>query len=276
MKGWIALDVDGTLTDEKYSIPQPVVDYLNDLAKEWKIAIVTGRSFSFARASISKLGFPFLFFVQNGSLVLKMPREEIYLKSYMDSSVIASIEKAFEGIEGVMLVYSGYDQDDQCFWREGVTKQYEKYLKKLHDTQEQKGRGVKKFSTGEIPLIKCIGKLDKVVVLAERLRRDQLIQFSLIKDPFDENFYILMVTKKGVSKGEILKKVIEKENERGVVIVAGNDDNDFSMFDVANIKIAMPSSPPEMLNSADFVAPPVEEFGIISALELAIKRAKSS
>ena len=62
MNGWIALDIDGTITLDKYSVPQEVVDYLRKLEKSgWNIAMATGRSFVFASMALSKFDFPFTF-----------------------------------------------------------------------------------------------------------------------------------------------------------------------------------------------------------------------
>ena len=67
-KGWIALDIDGTITLDKYSVPQPVIDYLGSLSRSgWRIALATGRPYAFASMALSKFDFPYVFLVQNGS-----------------------------------------------------------------------------------------------------------------------------------------------------------------------------------------------------------------
>jgi HAD superfamily hydrolase (TIGR01484 family) len=271
MKGIIALDIDGTLTDDIRTIPGEVEQYLNKLACEWRIVIVTGRSFYFAKGALSHLMFPFLFLVQNGSLVLKMPKEEVYFKGYLEKATVNSVESAFIGIEGMMLVYAGYEKQDLCFWKEeNLLPEYKAYWQDLSARQGQMGHEVKEFEITETPLIKCIGHLDKMVALAERLKSNKSVEFSLIKDPFSKKFHLVLITKAGISKGSVLKSIIAKEGRGSGVIVAGNDDNDMSMFEVANVKIAMPSSPQYMLKKADIIAPPVEEWGIISALEQAL------
>lgn len=276
MKGWIALDVDGTLTQERYSLPLEVMNYLGKLEKDgWQLIFLTGRSFSFAKEALKKLTFPYLFALQNGSLVLKMPSKEILLKNYIEKSVIALVEKSCEDLEILLLIYAGMENNDVCFWKKTVaTPLFEQYLKTFISTQGQSGNLVKEFPVSSTPLIKCVGSFDQMVILEERLCHNDLIQTSLIKDPFDERFCLLLITNKGVSKGQILKKITSAKKPKELIIAAGNDDNDLSMFDVADIKIAMPSSPKHMLIKADFVAPPVEEMGIISALQHVLAKPK--
>src|SRR5690606_28845072 len=97
MKGWIALDIDGTITLDKYSVPKPVTDYLRDLHRNgWKIAMATGRPFRFASMALSEFDFPYVFLCQNGSVALEMPSRNILFKRYLSWDAIGLIEKAVE------------------------------------------------------------------------------------------------------------------------------------------------------------------------------------
>ena len=41
-RGWLALDIDGTLTDQTHIVPEEVVNYLKELhAKGWEVFIIT-------------------------------------------------------------------------------------------------------------------------------------------------------------------------------------------------------------------------------------------
>ena len=80
-KGWIALDIDGTITLDKYSVPKPVVQYLRHLHEEgWNIAMATGRPFAFGSIALSEFDFPYIFLAQNGSIAIEMPSKKILFK----------------------------------------------------------------------------------------------------------------------------------------------------------------------------------------------------
>jgi hydroxymethylpyrimidine pyrophosphatase-like HAD family hydrolase len=54
------------------------------------------------------------------------------------------------------------------------------------------------------------------------------------------------------------------------VITAGDDENDMSLFQVADIKIAMSHAPERLKEKADLIAPPTQDCGIIHALEMVL------
>jgi hypothetical protein len=55
------------------------------------------------------------------------------------------------------------------------------------------------------------------------------------------------------------------------VIAAGDDENDISLLNAADTKIAMSHAPEALQQVADFIAPPTKDCGIIKALQLALR-----
>ncbi|MBN1914905.1 MAG: HAD family phosphatase [Parachlamydiales bacterium] len=277
MKGWIALDVDGTLTKEKYSIPLLVTNYLRKLSQEWFMVILTGRSFSFSSIALQDFDFPYFFCVQNGSAILEMPQKKMIFRQFLSENTIEKIEKAFQGIDGAIVVYSGHERGDFCFWKpNSLSQEYLSYVNELKGRQVEDWHRVDRFDPKhleQVPMIKCIGLFDQLMILAERLKKEPDMEFSLIQDPFNPKYFLFLVTAKGVNKGSSVEYLVEKYGNRKKIIAAGNDDNDTSLLRIADIKIAMRNSPKHLLKMADFIAPPVEEMGIISALEQAVLQA---
>lgn len=275
MKGWIALDIDGTITEEKYDVPQRVIDYLRSLEKMgWQIALATGRSFRFGSLALSKFDFPFVFLVQNGSAALQMPDKKLIFKRYLDPSILPVVEKSLEG-HCDFLVYAGFEKGDFCYWRpEGFSEKNLRYAEAVHKRENEVWRSVGSFDASTIEsvsLVKCIGTADSMAHAAERLRAAGGFQVVSIRDPFEAGFQILLVTDKRASKGLSLKEVMRLKGRGGKVIAAGDDENDISMFDEADFKIAMPHAPETVRRRADLIAPPTRSLGIIAALEEAVK-----
>ena len=104
-------------------------------------------------------------------------------------------------------------------------------------------------------------------IVEERLAKSNAFEVTHIRDPFDEAYRMLLVTAKGATKGLSLKKVLSAKGRGSLVIAAGDDENDQSLFDVADIKIAMPHAPKSLQDRADLIAPPTSENGIIQALK---------
>ncbi len=276
-KGWIALDIDGTITLDKFSVPEPVIAYLRELAHSgWTIAMATGRAFCFASKALSKFDFPYVFLPQNGSLAMDMPGEKILFKQYMRPDEIRIIEEAYEGIDSDFVIYAGFEKGDVCYWRPNrLSGEDLHYANDLKTRQKEDWIEMKSFDEVKepFPLIKCFGPPDRMDKVASRLRKLDLFQVAKIRDPFNEGFSMLLVTDKQASKGAALRKIFKLKGRGEMVIAAGDDENDISLLDAADIKIAMSHSPHLLQEKADVIAPPTQDHGIIHALKMVLNDA---
>lgn len=275
-KGWIALDIDGTITLDKYSVPKEVGDFFRKLHLDgWQFAFATGRPFAFASIALSKFDFPYILFPQNGSIALELPQKEILFKSYIPLSSLPLMEKAFEGTYSDFLIYAGFERGDFCFWRPGRFPPEElAYVADLKTRQKEDWQEVKDFDhlpLDSFPLIKCFGSELAMRRIANRLKEEKKFEIAKIRDPFDPNISLLLITDIHASKGKALTKLFKEKGRGACVIAAGDDENDLSLLKVADIKIAMAHAPESLQEVATFIAPPTETFGIIQALEIAIR-----
>jgi len=272
-KGWVALDIDGTITLDKYSVPKPVTDFLRQLSQEgWNIAMATGRPFAFACQALSQFDFPYIFLPQNGSVALEMPSKTLLFKRYISSEVIPLVEEAYEGIDSDFLIYAGYEKGDFCYWRpQRLSSEDLRYLEDLRKRQKEKWQPVDRFTHLEFfPLIKCFGHEMRTRQIGARLQATRKFQVTQIRDPFEEGYYLLLVTDAKASKGASLTEVFKLKGRGPRVIAAGDDENDLTLLEVADIKIAMAHAPEALQQRATFIAPPTKEYGIIQALQMAL------
>lgn len=272
--GWIALDIDGTITLDKYSVPRPVTDFLRQLQRDgWNIAMATGRPFAFASMVLSEFDFPYVFLPQNGSLALEMPNKKILFRKYISAQMVHLVEKAYEGIDSDFIVYAGYEKGDFCYWRpQRFSPEDLHYLEDLQKRQKEKWQSVEKFDAlDDFPLIKCFGHETRMDKVASRLRATGKFQVTKIRDPFEEGYYLLLVTDQKASKGASLKEVFALKGRGERVIAAGDDENDISLLQAADIKIAMAHAPESLQQVATFIAPPTRDHGIIKALQMALR-----
>lgn len=267
MKGYLALDIDGTITDIEDSIPEQVLAYLDSLVQnDWKIIILTGRSYPFAMPVLLNVSFPYILSTQNGACAWFMPRKELIFQNFLNEKILFDVEACLKGLDIVIITYGS---DFKCYAK--PNKRHQKYIENIFATQGG-GELLESFDHEKLksfPLIKCTGSLDAILQAKKRL--DLLdIEVTLLKSPFFEDYHLLLITKKGVTKGSCISRILGLEKAK--VIAAGNDGNDISMFEIADIKIAMKDSPEDLINKADIIAPPSKDLGIIQGLEEAIKR----
>lgn len=276
-KGIIALDIDGTITVEHHSLPAAVSQYLASLVRNgWQLVFITGRTFGWGYEVLESLQFPYYFAVQNGAIILEMPRRRIVSKRYLERSIIPKMEEVCQGEPTDFVVYSGYEYEDACYYRPNrFSEELVSYLNRRKTQLKEQWYPVNTFD--EMPLesfasVKCFGNYDSLMQLANKIENNLGLHVPLIRDPFDPGYYIAQATHPLVNKGRALQDLMSVIGKANRIIAAGDDLNDRSMLAIADTKIVMANAPQAILEMADIVAPPASEQGIIVGLEQALKR----
>lgn len=274
--GWIALDIDGTITDETHHAPPEVVEFLHSLEKKgWELVFITGRTFSFGYSVVKNFDFHYYLAVQNGADILYMPSKDLVARHYLNDQVIPILQEAYRGEKEDFLLYAGYDHGDFCYYRPNhFSPKLKEHLKKLMALSPEPWKPVENFDFEHglsFPLAKCLGTKEAMQRINKALLNLPNISATMIRDPMGEDIYLNLVTAKEATKGEALHVVRNTLGDGGAVIAAGDDLNDISMLEVADVKIVMASAPSEMHPMATILAEHGKEHGIIEALKKAIK-----
>ena len=278
MKGWIALDIDGTITDELHSVPPEVSSYLGSLVEQqWQIMFITGRTFSFAHSALKSLQFPYYLAVQNGADIIQMPQKKALARYYLQGSqVIPVLEQVYQGQKEDYLIYAGFEKGDFCYWRpQHFSKEMSSYLQKLQKLAIKPWRAVESFAFEEqmsFPLIKCLGSKEVMEKIKAQLMDFTDVEKSMIRDMISDNLYLILITDIHATKGRALTRMVDGNGRGRLIIAAGDDLNDLSMLKAADIGIAMETAPKILLQEADIVASRASELGIIKALKEAVSK----
>lgn len=279
MKGIIALDIDGTITDEHHAMPKEVVDYLASLGSEgWRLIFITGRTFAWGYPVLKSLPIEYDFAVQNGAIIIRMPSKEIISKKYLDRSIFPTMDAICEGKPSDYVIYTGFERNDLCYYRPNhFSEELLGYLSRRIKGIEETWRAVETFEElkiSDFPSIKCFGKKDSAEELAQSMEKKLGLHTPLIRDPFNEDYYVAQATHPQVNKGQALLDFIKFTGNKEIVIAAGDDNNDQTMLAVADIKVVMETAPEPLLKIADIIAPSARHSGIIKGLQQAIQRSK--
>ncbi|MCH9627985.1 MAG: hypothetical protein S4CHLAM2_16340 [Chlamydiales bacterium] len=277
MKGIIALDIDGTITVEKHHLNPKVNTYLNGLIAEgWKLIFITGRTFSFAQPILSKIKGRFFFAVQNGAALFEMPEACLIKKHYLSTALLPKLTSIFAQEPGGMLVESGKEQNDVCYFcLHAHSKQEQTYLKQRIRLSPEKWVALDSFEElglSEFAVGKYFATEERAYALADKLAQTVPVKVIVIRDPFRPGHYLAHINERGASKGHILEEFRKRYASDLPVIGAGNDFNDVEMLEKSTFKIVMQNAPETMHALGDLVARPAEEQGIVEALKEAIRR----
>jgi HAD superfamily hydrolase (TIGR01484 family) len=275
-KGIIALDIDGTITAEAESIPKEVIDYFFSLyEKGWDFIFITGRPFQWGVRSLNAIPFPYALGVQNGALVINMPSNQIIARKYLNVEALPSFEAVCLENHTDFVIYSGLENQDRCYYRPERLPPH--VLQYVHERTGKLGEKWNVFDTFEeldissYAAVKCFAKQPEAALLSSQIESRLNLHAPLIKDPFSQEYFVVQATHQDATKGGALKEYLAFKKVSGPVIAAGNDNNDFSLLELAGVKIAMEDAPEEILMIADIIAPSAEKKGIIIGLEEGIR-----
>ncbi|WP_316357560.1 HAD family hydrolase [Candidatus Neptunichlamydia sp. REUL1] len=276
MTGTIALDIDGTITDRDHLIPDEVAHYFETLHKEgWRFIFVTGRPLSFTMMTLPKLCFPYFLGVQNGSALFEMPEKKEVERYYLSLEMVHILDTLHKNVEGDFLVYSGYEKGDTCYFRpDHFSDEMRTYLKKVEKVSDAPWIPLKNFDIKEqhtFPLIKCLGPKEEMESFDQKLQKLEGIKTTLIKDPFSESLYLILITHSEADKGIAIQKIIKKFPLPAPLITGGNDNNDIPLLQYGDQRIAIKGAPEALIKLATVIAPPSEECGIIEGLKKAME-----
>jgi HAD superfamily hydrolase (TIGR01484 family) len=276
-KGWICLDIDGTITSDPHAIPQQVLDYLESLYKEgWHFLFTTGRTFTFGQKILSTVAFPYLFSVQNGADVLQMPEKKLVHRSYLPADATEQLHRIYQGAPEDYIVYSGCDLGDFCYYSSfHFSVSMKEHLSILMSLVNEPWKDIDSLLAlqGErFPLIKCLGTKEQMQYVCNRVLTDTDFNVSIIKDPLSKTGgYNALITSNSASKGAVIAWLRSKEETDLIFIGAGDDGNDLSLLEQVDVSIAMETGPEELRAYADIIAPSATNLGIIQGLQQAIQ-----
>ena len=92
---------------------------------------------------------------------------------------------------------------------------------------------------------------------------------SVATSPVLQGAAFISVTKEGVNKGSAILRMCEMLSlDVAEVMMVGDGLNDLDALEVAGHSVAMGNAHQDVLNSCDYVVAPVEQDGLVEALEL--------
>lgn len=274
-KGWVCLDIDGTITTEILSIPKETLNYLTNLSKDWQIVFVTGRTFNLATRPLTAFNEPYYLVVQNGASSFDMTTNKLLKKKYISVATLRQFQETIEKSGHDLVFFSGWENKEICYYRPDkhkieVQEHFEQSLTKLANTW-QAVSSFKDLPVGEVPYAKVYGFKKDLEELEKKLHLFPEIKTHVVTDSVNPKFSIIQIMRHDVDKGRAVLDLMNNSVLPSLIIAAGNDYNDHALLQVADIKIAMPDSPQCMLDIATIIASPVEEQGVIAALKTAIQ-----
>jgi HAD superfamily hydrolase (TIGR01484 family) len=272
----IALDIDGTITDDHHKISPDMIEYLKTRAQNGSvICFITGRFFPFAFGHLKALNFPYYLATQNGAEIFEMPQGRRLASYQISKDIILEIDFQSRDIKEDFIVYADERLDYTTFYREGrFSKELLSHILSLESMAFHPFKKIDCFSN--LPLrsftcLKNIGTYEELKLLNDRLKSLPIEQ-SLIQDPTSKLYHMNLVTHPSATKGGALKSILKLINHELPTIAAGNDLNDVSLLQSADIGICVGDQAPQELIKHAKLRAQFSGLGLIPSLEEARNR----
>ncbi len=262
----LCIDIDGTLTPHQHSIPAEMLQLLEEFTERgWKLTFITGRTFVRTKALLEVVEVPFSLSTLNGAQGFSFPDEKALFSHPFPFSIIEEVGGLARDLPLELVLYTGSMERDVGYHY--LQSGHEPLKTHLIARVEHFHESLVAFEMKQFACFKCFGERENIVELRKKIQEKGLpVNFSMVTDPYNSNFTVLLGTADGVDKGHALHWFKEYYGAKTLVVAAGNDLNDLPMLRESDYAIAMKNAPQELKDQADFVCPHVEELGLIEGL----------
>ena len=262
----VILDIDGTIAGESNEVNSAVIEALKAIqGQNIQVTLATGRMYCSALYFAQAIGTDLPIICYNGAWI-KNPQTQQRL--WHLSVPIPLAEELLDFCEQPALRSSldvHFYLDDQLYVRE-VTKETEFYIERSRIQANAVGdlRSILDQSPTKILAMSAEPEVTKALLtkLKQLYSQEQLYLTQ-------SNPYFVEACHPGASKGKAVRYLVEEilglQDQNAIAI--GDNFNDLEMLNYAHWGIAMGDAPPEVKAQADWVAPSVEEDGVVAALE---------
>jgi Cof subfamily protein (haloacid dehalogenase superfamily) len=265
----LAIDLDGTLLRSGAFLSERTIHTLKAcLDRHIKVIICTGRSLESTepfRAAIGAEG-PMVYF--NGAEVIAMPERKILHTALLDLEVV---DYCVDLSRSMGVYYQAYFPGIPAYPQEALITEHpaeEDRLYHEHTGIQAIYRDLKRIlaSPGLKGCIKGMFITDSET--HEHIRQQLLERFGPRICVVRSSKTFLEILDAGASKGRGLQWVLEHYgSEYAQVMAFGDEENDLSLFDQADISVAPANAKAQVLEAADLVIGSHDEDGVAAFLE---------
>lgn len=256
----VALDIDGTLLNSSHKITRRVHAAISEAcAKGATVVLCTGRPFVSAKPFNEQLGISTPIMANSGAEVVDPVTGELLISSRISESVARSLIEVLRSYHCTHMIFD--DTEDMLIERpDAITELFSTKLtmttRKIDDFLE-----LPKIDTPKIYAADFQHRLETIAAeMHERFPGEVTASLSLP--------CLLEIYNGVTTKGRALEELARSMGvEREEVIAVGDSVLDQSMIEYAGLGVAMGNSMPEILDSADVIAPGHDEDGVAWVLE---------
>ena len=265
----LAIDVDGTLLDSHGHVPPANVEALHDAAARGvQIAIVTGRSFSFALPAVTLVPEPLTLVVHNGAIARTRAGETLIRRLLPRAAALDVLSATAPWRESTLLLFDRPNQGqlvyDRLDWAHPNRVRFrEKNLAILEEVAALEDALVE--DPIQVAFNGAVDQMRSLMTSLAALDISSRLSISLT-EYVRRDFSLVDVCASDTTKGATLARLAALLGiERAEVMAVGDNFNDREMLAWAGVGIAMGNATPEVQEGFE-VTGTNDEAGLAQAI----------
>lgn len=253
----LALDIDGTILKKDYSLSQKVKNVIKKVANIGvKVVLVTGRMYSATTFIAEELELDTPILCYSGALARNS--EKVFYENLISDSLARNVLKELSAFDIQVNLYVNdeiYSEVESDILVEYCQK------RKL----EYKIKSFNAFENIQANKILAIGKTPEATT--------EVLEY--LKSKFDNNLFLVRslptfceIINKDASKGKAILYLAQNWGiEHDEIMAVGDQDNDIELLKAAKVKVAMGNATEGLKEVANYIAPSVEDDGVVEVIE---------
>ena len=267
----IALDIDGTLLDSKWQLPEANRTAIAEAVRRGiEVALVTGRRYDFAMPIANQLDVPLTMIVNNGALV-RSKDGETHLRHLLPRATALRVLQATAPWRHGAAVISDRRRENQLMLE---VLNPDDSLRYAYYSRNKQFIGISK------PLENCLTEDPLQVMLSDGVEAMCAAETLLRAAPFaneyslalttyeNRDFAMIDVIPPNISKGTTLEQwAAVRGIAREEILAVGDNHNDLEMLAYAGIPVVMANCVPELKTYGWHETRSNDESGVAAAIE---------
>ena len=253
----IAIDLDGTLLDDKKNIPEENLELMKELIdREYEIVIATGRRYWEAKNLIKDIGRPMVILANNGNIVRDLKNDKILIKKYLNLEDFKKVveESRKRGLHPLILI-DDYENGIDVVVEIGSASEFHNiYLSKAQE-RYKKVEDYLEMETVNILSVVYAGDRKDMEGLYDYIneRYPKIFKSHVMENIQAAEALLEIMNPLGDKWLSLLDYAKEKGIDKEQIIAIGDDNNDIEMVKNAGLGIAMKNGSQLVKDVADII-----------------------
>lgn len=253
----IAIDLDGTLLDDKKIIPEENLSIVCEIIdKGYEVVIATGRRYWSAKQLIKDIDSPLVILANNGNIVRNTKNDDIIIKKYLnlDDFKILIQEGREKGLNPVIHVDNYEDGIDLIIEMDKINDDYYNYLSKFEE-RYKKVENYLEIDNDKILAVVYVGSKKKLQKFHFHINERYPNKYNshVIENIASAEALLEIMNPLGCKWLSLQEYAKQKGIQDSEIIAIGDDNNDAQMIKNAGCGIAMKNASKQVKKVADII-----------------------